>query len=64
MDRTQHKRLDFIERVGSLLIAAGLGYTWLRGFHYAILAAWAFIFVGAVAKIVVSDLARREMKHS
>jgi len=64
MDRTQHKRLAFIERVGSLLIAAGLGYTWLRGFHYAILAAWAFIFVGAVAKIAVSDLARREMKHS
>jgi hypothetical protein len=64
MDKTQHKRLAFVERIGSLLIAAGLGYTCLREFHYAILAAWAFIFVGAVAKVVVSDLARREMKHS
>jgi hypothetical protein len=64
MDKTQHKCLPFADRVGSFLIGAGLGYICLRDFRYAILVASAFIFVGAVAKIVVSDIARREKQHS
>jgi hypothetical protein len=56
--------LAFGDRGGSLLIGAGLGYLCMRDLHYAVIVAWAFLFVGAVTKIIVSDISRRERQHS
>lgn len=58
MSKTPSRTLVFAERAGSLLIAAGLGYMCLKNLHYATLMASGFIFVGAVAKVIVADVTR------
>jgi hypothetical protein len=56
--------LALVDRVGIMLLGAGLGYFCMRDLHYAVIIAWVFLFVGALARIIVSDISRREKQHS
>jgi hypothetical protein len=51
--------LSFGDRSGSVLIGAGLGYLCMRDFQYAVIVAWVFLFIGALAKTIVYGITRR-----
>lgn len=64
MNKSSIKALQVTEHIVSLLMAGGLGYIALRDIHQALLIAWGVVCSGAVAKLILFEIARKAKPSS